>query len=522
MKLAIFRGGFNRKAAKTVADTSNRLLQSLKHKSIIHEVSKRRFDLHPLVQQFAFEKLEESGRLSETQEQHLTFFEAYVTDSLRALEHGDYLYPLRDVELEKENVHMALDWGLAQEGDVRMTAVKLTASMADYWYSRTHFGVGAHYCALALSTLPESLLWARIVRRYTYFLREQGENEQAAEISYRLFLYSQNQADVKIKLLAYSIFTRQLAESGKYDETIDVAEQYFELSQAVVNPYHMNVALFRLADAYKRKGNLEKQLEIEQMIVDLLRQQEDDILLASATYNLGLSLFYSNIDMQKARLLFEESLALKRLIGERGGIVRRLSMLSEIALLEGREEEAEAYHKEAESIVDSLDAPMRKLEYYQLLIMFFEVRADWPPAIQGTKEGLQLALHLNEERYILFLSLALTRFYIHADLLNQAKIYLERGTRLFFETDFPYYYTDGLLTFSFYWLAVNQPFHGAECYVYFLRRYDDNPTYSPIVARLSQALAPHFSTVELEALEAELPEKDPKELIRHYLEKLSA
>ncbi len=521
-KLAIFRGGFSRKAAKMVADTSIRLLQSLQHKSIIQQVSKRRFDLHPLVQQFAFEKLEESGRLRETREQHLNYFEAYVTDTLRGLEHGDYLYPLRDVELEKENVHMALDWGLAQMGELRTTAVKLTKSMTDYWYSRTYFGIGAQYCSRALSNLSESSLWARIVRNYCYFLSELGRTDEYVEMVYRLYHYSQNQTDVSIKLMAYAILTNHLLDSSKYDETINIAEQYWELSQSVANPRHMNLALNRLAGAYREKGNLDKAIEIVQMNVNLLRQQEDDVLLASATYNLGLSLYNSNNDIRRARQLFEESLALKRLIGDRGGILRRLDMLSRIALVEDEIEKAQAYLKEAESIVDSLDAPVRKLGYYGLLLFYLEMQADWPRAIQSAKEGVRFAVELNNKKYILFFSLALARFYIHANLPNQAKTYLERGSRLFFEFNIPRFHADCLLTFAIYWLAVNHLSNSVASFVYFLRLDGGNPTYKHEVDSLSLMLESHFSTEELDTLKANLPVIEPIELIGQYLDELSS
>jgi len=211
---------------------------------------------------------------------------------------------------------------------------------------------------------------------------------------------------------------------------------------------------------------------------------------------------------------------LKRLIGDRAGIARRLGVLFKIALIENESEKAEAYLKEARSIIESLDAPIRKLEMYQILKHHFEVQADWPRAIQEMKEGLQLAVQLDHKRYILFLNLALARYYTYAKLPNPAKIYLVRGARIFFATDLPDYHSDCLLTFGFYWLAVNNPSHSAECFVYFLRLNGDNPMYKPEADRLSLALETHFSTVELDNLQTDLPVREAKELIRQYLDKL--
>jgi len=167
-----------------------------------------------------------------------------------------------------------------------------------------------------------------------------------------------------------------------------------------------------------------------------------------------------------------------------------------------------------------LDAPVRKLEYYGLLSLHFEVQADWPSAIWGMKEGLQLAVQLNNKGYILFLSLALARYYTYANLLNQAKIQLERGARLFFERDIPRYYSECFLTFSIYWLAVNHFSNSAECFVYFLRLDSGDPNFKSEADRLSLALESHLSAEELNYLKADLPEKESKELIAHFLDEL--
>ena len=59
--LSAFRGGFERRAAERVAGASARALLELAGKSLLRRLPSGRFDLHPLIRQFATEKLGEGG-----------------------------------------------------------------------------------------------------------------------------------------------------------------------------------------------------------------------------------------------------------------------------------------------------------------------------------------------------------------------------------------------------------------------------------------------------------------------------
>ena len=521
MKLAIFRGGFRRKAAKAVANANIRLLQSLQHKSFVQQVAERRYDLHPLVQQFAFEKLEDSGQLREAKAAHLAYFETYVTDALIALDHGDYLYPLRDVDLEKENVAAALDWGLGQQDRMRETAVNLTAAMSDYWYSRSDFNEGILYCSRALNRLPRSPVWAKLIRRKNYFLLQLGEFEEAAELAEQLFDFAEMQEDVKLKLSAYATVTSSLLDTNDYDKTVELANQYWELSQSVAHSEHMFLALNRLGSAHRFLGNNEKAIDIAWKAVNITRQQENDALLASATYNLGVTLMeFGQLD--QVAQLFEESLALKRLIGERAGIVRRLFMLGQISSLANKFEEAETYLLEADQIIEDLNAPKRTMEFYFFGWAFhYEMKSDWAQAIRYTKDALHIATKFNYTNAQLGHNLMLARVYAKARLPQQAKIYLERGATQSLAPDIlAHFHTHCLLAFSRYWLTIRDLTKCAITFIYFGESYKGHLYLKHEVEQIRSGLDTHFSAAELKALKASLPDRDPQEVIGQQLAEL--
>ncbi|MEM8862442.1 MAG: BTAD domain-containing putative transcriptional regulator, partial [Chloroflexota bacterium] len=61
-RLAIFKGGFKRNAAEEVANVSLRTLSTLIDKSLVQKGESGRFTIHPLIRQFALEKLSEADQ----------------------------------------------------------------------------------------------------------------------------------------------------------------------------------------------------------------------------------------------------------------------------------------------------------------------------------------------------------------------------------------------------------------------------------------------------------------------------
>ncbi len=79
LRLSVFRGGFQREAAQTVAEATLPVLSTLVTKSLIRRSGTGRYDLHELIRQFAAEQLaERPAEQTATQARHghyyLTFF----------------------------------------------------------------------------------------------------------------------------------------------------------------------------------------------------------------------------------------------------------------------------------------------------------------------------------------------------------------------------------------------------------------------------------------------------------------
>lgn len=132
--LAVFRGGFDREGADSVADASLLVLGTLADKSFIKPTGRDRYDLHKLVQQYLLEKLDELERTSIVRRAHVDYFVKLVTYAETQLHGPDQQLWFDRMELEADNINAALAWTVEhKESDV---GLRLAGAMEFFWEQR--------------------------------------------------------------------------------------------------------------------------------------------------------------------------------------------------------------------------------------------------------------------------------------------------------------------------------------------------------------------------------------------------
>jgi predicted ATPase/DNA-binding SARP family transcriptional activator len=114
-KLTVFRGGFVREAAKTVADASLSTLSNLMDKSLLRMADRGRYEIHPLLLQFIDEEFRKSPQEWQLiQGLHSRYFSEFLherTVRMRGARQDDALI---QVGTEIENIRPALQWLVRQ------------------------------------------------------------------------------------------------------------------------------------------------------------------------------------------------------------------------------------------------------------------------------------------------------------------------------------------------------------------------------------------------------------------------
>jgi predicted ATPase/class 3 adenylate cyclase len=145
-QFGVFQGGCRLESAEDVAGADLDSIESLVDKSLIRQ-SGGRFFMLETIREFAVERLEQDGSLSDVGDRHAQHFLALVEEAEpHLLEYSDQW--LDRIELETPNVRAALDWfiasGRAEE------ALRMAGALPRFWDERAHLGEGQRYLARLL------------------------------------------------------------------------------------------------------------------------------------------------------------------------------------------------------------------------------------------------------------------------------------------------------------------------------------------------------------------------------------
>ncbi|RIK32237.1 MAG: hypothetical protein DCC56_00065 [Anaerolineae bacterium] len=112
-RLSVFRGGFDRLAAQTVAGATLPMLSSLVSKSLVRRNEEGRYDLHEVIRQYAWNHLDEDeARRVETCARHCEFYLRFAAEHERKLKSAAQQDSARKMTLELDNLRAAWEWGV--------------------------------------------------------------------------------------------------------------------------------------------------------------------------------------------------------------------------------------------------------------------------------------------------------------------------------------------------------------------------------------------------------------------------
>ena len=133
-QLSVFRGGFDRDAAKAVAGADLRLLSELASKSLVRRPDFGRFELHELLRQYAAEKLgvETADASASTRERHARHYSGMLLERQGALMGPQMTVARDELRGELDNLRAALAW-IVRQNDEPTALAALEAFYTFLW-----------------------------------------------------------------------------------------------------------------------------------------------------------------------------------------------------------------------------------------------------------------------------------------------------------------------------------------------------------------------------------------------------
>jgi predicted ATPase len=245
-RLSVFRGGFDRVAVTTVAESSLNDLSVLIAHSLVQRVVAGRYNLHPLIQEFAGQKL--------ASDQAETLYRRYLRHYLSTLMATAPNAWRTQLSIEFENIRSA--WQRALEV---VDADTVDAALTHFCDFMRQFGLLVDSNALFAETVTRfeaeagrRELVARLLDKQAFFVRSLAGLKAAAPLHQRVLDYTSDPQLQAISQMELANYCAEIGDWAQFDRHVQVAEEagkksddpltYIEVAEAHV---YLKVLHFR-------------------------------------------------------------------------------------------------------------------------------------------------------------------------------------------------------------------------------------------------------------------------------------
>ncbi|MFN8440656.1 MAG: tetratricopeptide repeat protein [Caldilineaceae bacterium] len=380
-RLAIFRGGFRREAAASVAGASLPVLAALLDQSLLQRVDTStqsktlgpadtgvRYSLHPVIQQYAYEQLSQANETNSLHWQHAHLMANFLAERQAALQSHQQQAALRQIYEEIENIRAAWQWlvdQLQQSEADQTRAVQLLhkalETIFQFYDMRSWFQEGESLLAnlnhrltsqpIAQNTASETdlvrqCLQAKVQARQGWFafhLGRTGEARRLLETSLQMLRQLSAEAETLFNL---NYLGAVLRHQGDFAQATHYLLEGLELAQRQHDRMGASVALNILGQIASLQGNLDEAHSRCQQALQLKRELGDRWGMTYSLTYLG-RVAQEAADYPAAEQLFAESLAICGEIEDRRGIAFALQNLADTALAAGRLDDARQRYEES-------------------------------------------------------------------------------------------------------------------------------------------------------------------------------
>ena len=345
--MAVFHGGFDRRAAQEIIGTNLHTLNNLVNKSLLQRGAEtRRFYIHEILRQLAEERLEDSGRAGTIREAHSHYYLTYLAKAEDDLKGRRQLDALDEIEAEFENLRAAWLW--AVENRVADLIGAVLESLFLFTASRSRFSEGYDLFRHAREEWPatdqrDTALAGRLLVRYP-------EQEMDPGTVYRQGLEIARQYGSPVDVAyAKNQLGRHLAHGDiDFKRGMTLLEESLTSYRRLGDDFAAARVLDDLAFGYSLTDQ-DKRMQYGQQSLALRRKIDDLIGVANVLRNLAVAAFWMG-DGQGAARHIEEALSIARQMGDLNSIAWLKSLQAEVSLLKGDLEAGLSQIEEAQRI----------------------------------------------------------------------------------------------------------------------------------------------------------------------------
>ncbi|MGB0385362.1 MAG: AfsR/SARP family transcriptional regulator [Ardenticatenaceae bacterium] len=365
-KLSIFQGGFDRKAARQVANTSLSCLSSLMNKSLIQRRSTDRYHIHARLRQYGSEKLAQvAAEEQETRHRHGIYFATWLHQQEPALRKGQ---TLSKISQEIENVRLAWQWAVEQ---ANIEALSQSLESLFFFYKiRSWFQEGSVALAEAVASIPpgeSTRLYHKLVARQAVFCHDLGRYDEAKEFLQKSLSAVSTLGDQYERAFCLTHLARVAISQGDYASAKEHLSQAITLARQVPSSQATRAACLTLeADSLRELG--------------IVCWNQGDYAGAKRYY-------------EQARRIYQNSR-----VADQNGQAWALNKLGFVSWSQGDYKQAKRYYEQALRLFSSVGNQRGEGSTTNALGMVFERQGDYAGAKGNYLDARQIFHELGDQR----------------------------------------------------------------------------------------------------------------------------
>lgn len=373
--LSVFRGGWTLEAAEAVCAGSGQedekehweeqnilsLLAELQEASLIATTEQAdgqvRYRFLETVRAFSAQQQKALLESEKLPRRHAAYFLELAEEAARHQRSAEEAEWLTYLETEHENLRAALDWYLAEAGEIG-EGLRLVVALSRFWHTHGYLREGWSYMRRVLAhgkvSLPSGL-YASLLNGAAVCLWRLGDVGQAQAFY----------------------------------------EQCLEIRRALQDRAGTANVLHNLGFLALRQGDMERARPFYEESLAIQRELQDTLGIADELHHLGM-VAHGQGDLEQARRLYEESLALRRPLGDSRGIRFNLQCLANLACEQGNYAQAQRLYEEDLAERQALGDRQGMAETCCNLGNIFRLRGDWKQAWTFSRKSLALQQELGD------------------------------------------------------------------------------------------------------------------------------
>lgn len=409
-KMAIFEGSFTVQAAAEIAAIPASVLSALLDKSLLYlmpgaateSVIEQRYRLHPILHQYAAEKLTAAKISTELSQRHAHYYSTWVATQAAALYTAQAAQISERISRDIENIRKS--WQTAVTFCLHGVLERYLPGLVQYYRLRGLFQEGEALLSTALERLTPSeatttalvqQLCGRLWAHKAALLVESGSYEAALAGAQAGIALAQQAQDRVGEAMGYLQWGAALHRQAAYEASDQKLAQAFAIAETTrASKLTPDIYLYMARNRFYLGDYTGGRVRHEQAIQSY--QVSGNLVDELAAHNSLAMLYLYAGNYTQAQVTYERCLAAYRQLDNRPAIGLILNNLGALATRVGRYQEARHYYEESLAIRRRVGGRQSEALVLANLALIAHQVNEQAQALAHSQAALQLSIELGE------------------------------------------------------------------------------------------------------------------------------